>query len=39
MARASTARTPIARVTVQVLAINADDLLLIRFEPLAEGVF
>jgi len=30
-------RTPIGRVTVQVLAMNADDLLLIRVELLKEG--
>jgi hypothetical protein len=31
-------RTPIGRVSVQVLAMNADDLLLIRIELLKEGV-
>jgi hypothetical protein len=31
-------KTPIGRVTVQVLAMNADDLLLFRVELLAEGV-
>jgi hypothetical protein len=30
--------TPIGRVTVQVLAMNADDLLLFRFELLREGI-
>jgi hypothetical protein len=30
-------RTPIGRVTVHVLAMNADDLLLIRVELLKEG--
>jgi hypothetical protein len=35
--RALVGRTPIGRVTVHVLAMNADDLLLIRVELLKEG--
>lgn len=33
-----TGRSPIARVTLQVLAMNADDFVLFRVELLAEGI-